>query len=296
MTRREKVLRHIDPKGYGIEIGPSHNPIAPKRDGYNVHIIDHISKEELIEKYREHNVKLDNIEDVDFIWREGSYSDLIGKSKHYDWIIASHVIEHTPDLITCLNDCDSILKDDGVLSLVIPDKRYCFDHFRPITGISRIIDSNINRNVIHTPWTVVEYFLNVVSKSDKIAWNSNEIGEYKLIHCLDDAIDMMNIVVNDKTYLDVHAWCFVPTSFRLIINDLFDLGLISLKELDFCPTENFEFFVTLSRRGAGSDKPRLELLSILESELRDEMRILDHALEMPQTRKGWHRRLRELFW
>ena len=40
------------------------------------------------------------------------------------------MIEHTPDLIAFLADCDAVLKDTGVLSLVIPDKRYSFDRFR----------------------------------------------------------------------------------------------------------------------------------------------------------------------
>ncbi len=150
MTRKEKVLRHINQNGHGIEIGPSHNPIAPKREGYKVHIIDHMSREQLITKYKEHHVNLDNIEEVDFVWQGGNYSELTGKSKYYDWIIASHVIEHTPDLICFLNDCDTILKDDGVISLVVPDKRYYFDHYRPITGISKIIDSHVSENNIHS--------------------------------------------------------------------------------------------------------------------------------------------------
>ena len=123
-SRKEKGLRHIDKNGDGVEIGPSHSPIAPKRDGYKVQIIDHATREQLIEKYKSHDVQLDNIEEVDYVWSGESYISLTGKKKFHDWIIASHVIEHTPDLIGFLNDCDSILKDDGVISLVIPDMRY----------------------------------------------------------------------------------------------------------------------------------------------------------------------------
>jgi hypothetical protein len=45
MDRKEKALQHIDPHGKGVEIGPSHNPIALRREGYNVQIIDHMSRE-----------------------------------------------------------------------------------------------------------------------------------------------------------------------------------------------------------------------------------------------------------
>lgn len=269
MNRNEKVLRHINKNGHGIEIGPSHNPIAPKSDGYKVHIIDHMSREQLIAKYKDHHVNLKNIEEVDFVWRDENYSELTGKSKYYDWIIASHVIEHTPDLIGFLNDCDAILKDDGVISLVIPDKRYCFDHYRPITGISKIIDNHFQKNKIHTPGTVAEYFLNVVSKDGSIAWNSSITGKYNLVHSLNEALQGMNSVLNEKAYLDVHAWCFVPHSFRLIIHDLFCLGLILFQEVDFFPTEGCEFYITLGRNGREINQSRLEMLNIIESEIKD---------------------------
>ena len=187
MNRNQKILQHVNRKGQGLEIGPSHNPVAPKKKGYKVHIIDHMDREQLIAKYQEHKVNLKNIEDVDFVWSGESYAELTGKRDFYDWIIASHLIEHTPDLITFLNDCDEILKDDGVLSLVIPDKRYCFDHYRPITGLSKIIDSYFNQNRIHTPGTVAEYYLNVVAKAGDIAWNSNTPGSFTLVHSLGDA-------------------------------------------------------------------------------------------------------------
>ena len=268
MNRKEKVLRHINQNGRGIEIGPSHNPIAPKKEGYQVHIIDHMSREELIAKYKDHHVNLENIEEVDFVWRGENYSELTGKSKYYDWIIASHVIEHVPDLIGFLNDCDAILKDDGVISLVIPDKRYCFDHYRPITGISKIIDNHFQKNKTHTPGTVAEYFLNVVSKAGVIAWDSSVTGEFNFVHSLEDALKGMKTAINENAYIDVHAWCFVPHSFRLIIHDLFCLGLIPFQEVDFFPTEGCEFYITLGRNGKGVNKSRLEMLDIIESEIR----------------------------
>lgn len=269
MSREEKVLRHINKSGIGIEIGPSHNPIAPKRKGYNVHIIDHMNREGLISKYESHGLNLDNIEEVDFVWQGESYAELTQTQKFYDWIIASHLIEHTPDLIGFLQDCDSILKEDGVLSLVIPDKRYCFDHFRPITGLSKIIDSHYEQNSIHTPGTVAEYYLNVVAQNGNIAWDSKTRGDYSFIHTIDNALQGMDSVLKDKAYIDVHSWCFVPHSFRLMIQDLFNLGLISFQEVEFFPTEGCEFYISLSRNGKGLDMPRLELLEKIQFEIND---------------------------
>lgn len=267
MHRKDIILRHVRKDGKGIEIGPSHNPVAPKREGFDVDILDHLSREELIEKYHNHGVNLENIEEVDYVWHGESFQELTEKSEHYDWIIASHVVEHTPDLISFLNDCASILKNDGVLTLAVPDKRYCFDHFRPITGISKIIDSHLQKAKIHSPGNVAEYFLNVTSKGGQIAWNDKTSGEYQLLHGLKDAISGMDVVNKHHAYLDIHAWCFVPHSFRLMIEDLQSLDLISFREIDFQATIGHEFFITLSKNSTGPGKSRLEMIQKIEAEL-----------------------------
>jgi SAM-dependent methyltransferase len=141
MTREDKALYALNKKGAGLEIGPSHHPIAPKSRGFNVHILDHASAEELRAKYKGHGVNLDNVENVDFVWSGQSLPDLIGRTACYDWIIASHVIEHVPDLGSFLQQCEALLKTDGVLSLVIPDKRYCFDYFSPPSTTGSVLDA-----------------------------------------------------------------------------------------------------------------------------------------------------------
>lgn len=265
MKRNDKILQHLDRAGAGIEVGPFENPVAPKKKGFNVEIIDHASKAELIAKYHGQQVKADQIEEVDYVWSGQSYADLTGKKKHYDWIIASHVIEHTPDLIAFINSCDEVLKDGGVLSLVIPDKRYCFDHFRPITAISQIIDSHIEKRKTHSPGAAADYFLNVVSLNGQRAWQPGNAGHYELVHTLESARQNMHSA--STHYVDLHAWCFVPHSFRLLIKDLNDLGLIHLNEVGFSPTVGCEFFMTIGRAGQGTQLSRLEMLNTIEQEL-----------------------------
>ena len=269
MNRQEKILLHIDPTGHGIEVGPSYNPVAPRKNGYKVDVIDHLSRDELIAKYRGLGVNedlLENIDDVDFIWQDQSYEELTGKSKHYDWIIASHVLEHTPDLIEFINRCDQVLKDDGVLSLVVPDKRYSFDHYRPLSSLSKIIDAHCQSGRFHTPGTAAEFYLNAVARGDRIVWGPRATGQYQLSHSLEDARQAMKSAMTTQQYQDYHAWCFLPQAFRLLIQDLFDLELIALRELTYFPTAGFEFFVTLSRRGEGLKASRLDMLEAIESE------------------------------
>jgi SAM-dependent methyltransferase len=270
MTRNDKILYHISKQGHGIEIGPSFSPVAPKRLGYKVHVIDHLRQTQLVEKYKNANVPLNNIEDVDFVWTGQPYIELTGKRKFYDWIIASHVIEHVPDFIGFLNECDMILKDSGVLSLVVPDKRYCFDHFRPTTGLARVVDSHLNKDSVPTLGTVAEALLYSVSKKKQIAWASGSEGEYTFNHSLEEVLSVLKSIRDSGVYIDEHAWCFTPHSFRLLIHDLYQLGFISQQEISFFPTEGCEFFVTLEHQRQG-DTPlnRLAILKAIEHENRD---------------------------
>lgn len=86
MTREEKILKGVDKSARGVEIGPSHNPIASKRNGYRVVTIDTLPKEGLLEKYKNHGVKLENIEEVDFVWRGERYPALVGERNAFSWI------------------------------------------------------------------------------------------------------------------------------------------------------------------------------------------------------------------
>jgi hypothetical protein len=266
MQRSEKILHRIDRGGRGLEIGPSYGPIAPKRAGFRVDILDHLDRDGLIRKYQPFGVDVDQIEPVDYVWNGEPYAELIGKTKYYDWIIASHLIEHTPDLIGFLHNCDRILKETGALSLAIPDARYCFDHFRPLTGLSKIMDAHLNRHAIHTAGSVAEHILNHVSCGGRVAWDAETSGPFAFSHSLEEARGAIGEVTQYNRYLDVHAWCFTPHSFRLILSDLFDLGFVPFRELAFFPTEGCEFFVTLGRGGDGPAMDRQELLARAHAE------------------------------
>ncbi len=277
MSRRDRILPFVDKAGLGIEIGPSHDPLAPKREGYRVHVIDHLTREQLVVKYATQPVAHDRIEEVDFVWSGQSYAELTGRPHGYDWIIASHMIEHTPDLIAFLANCEAVLKDTGVLCLVVPDKRFCFDRFRPVTGLARVIDANVAGQRVHSQGAVAEYFLNVVRKGGELGWDATRSGTYDFVHGLEDAKTGIREVRDNAAYLDVHDWCFVPHSFRLILADLHALGYTALREVAFHPTEGFEFYAILGRQGKGPEMERIELLRAIESELA----VPDPGFEIP---------------
>jgi SAM-dependent methyltransferase len=61
-------------------------------------------------------------------------------SAAYDFVLSSHMLEHTANPIQALLEWKRLLVDDGVLVLLLPDKRHTFDHRRPVTTLEHLID------------------------------------------------------------------------------------------------------------------------------------------------------------
>src|SRR5437868_5724744 len=127
LTRNEKILVHVGAEMKILEIGPSYSPVIRRSEGWNVFGVDHLDKEGLQKKYaNDPIVDLERIEEVDFVWHDGPLHTVI-TAEHlgtFDCVIGSHVIEHFPDLLGFFISACRILKPTGILSLVVPDKRF----------------------------------------------------------------------------------------------------------------------------------------------------------------------------
>jgi glycosyltransferase involved in cell wall biosynthesis len=261
LDRVQKALFMIDKNGLGLEIGPSHNPLAPKKQGFNVHVLDHASAEDLKAKYKGHDIVFDNIEEVDFVWKGEPLHESVGKEECYDWVIASHVIEHTPDMITFLQECERLLKPNGILSLVIPDKRYCFDYFNPVTWTGEFLDAYEQRRKRPSPGKVFDHFAGASKRGDHFAWGPSFSGTLSLMHDIDHARNLWEKARTTSDYMDVHNWRFTPSSFRLILSDLQALALTGLTVVKEFDTTGCEFHVTLQKMTLSKIADRLELLN-----------------------------------
>jgi SAM-dependent methyltransferase len=249
---------HIDLKGLGLEIGPSHRPLLPKRNGYNIRTADHLDQAGLIAKYSGVR-EVGGIEEVDYVLTGSRLTTAI--HDQFDYIVASHVLEHTVCLVSFLQDAQELLRPGGVLSLALPDRRFSFDRFRERTSLGRVIDVYRAAPQVHTEGSVVEYYINVVRKGESISWAVRAPGEYANVHSLAQARSYSAKAIAGE-YVDVHNWVFTPNHFRLLIEDLYTLGLIRLREASFHNTVGSEFFVTLTPEGAGPQMDRHELMRL----------------------------------
>jgi SAM-dependent methyltransferase len=57
----------------------------------------------------------------------------------YDFVLSSHMLEHTANPIKALTEWKRLLKEHGILVLIVPNKKFTFDHRRPVTTIEHLI-------------------------------------------------------------------------------------------------------------------------------------------------------------
>lgn len=67
-------------------------------------------------------------------------TDLSGISETYDFILSSHCLEHIANPLKAIKEWLKILKDEGILLIVVPNKEYTFDHKRPTTSFTHLLN------------------------------------------------------------------------------------------------------------------------------------------------------------
>jgi len=262
VTREEFVAQTLDKGQFGLEVGPSYNPTLRRADGWNVETIDHASADELREKYA-HMIDTSQVEDVDYISDARPMHEVIARRGEYDFIFASHVIEHIPDMIGFFQSCEQLLKPAGRLILVVPDKRRCFDVMQARTMTGDILEAHRQGATRHSPGRAFDFLSNRADMGGHQIWESHWAQKFNLSfhfsQTIEQAKQAYDEAVNGADYVDIHAWRFVPSSFRSIMQDLERLEMTKLREVFFESTNRCEFYFTASPGGAGCPLDRMGL-------------------------------------
>jgi len=224
-----------------LEIGPFTNPVC---SGENVRYFDVLNKAGLITRAEAIGRSTGGAVDIHYVSPIG---DLSIVRDTFDVCISSHAIEHQPDLIRHLNDVEKILNEGGRYFLVVPDKRYCFDHFIPESSIADILTARGRK--IHTLRSVIEHRALTTHNDVQKHW----AGDHGVPKYITDPKSLSSAAAEyeraNGEYIDVHAWQFNPNSFRRNISLLNSLGLIQLKVDQVFQTAygSIEFYAILRR-------------------------------------------------
>uniref|UniRef100_UPI0033419F9F methyltransferase domain-containing protein n=1 Tax=Castellaniella defragrans TaxID=75697 RepID=UPI0033419F9F len=248
MDRKQKIISGLDiVNSVGAEIGPLHRPIVSKGEG-NILYVDHEDTKSLREKYKnDPDVDADAIVGVDGVWGKNTLSNALN-GRTVDYVIASHVVEHVPDLITWLSEVRCILNTGGQLRLVVPDRRFTFDILRSETTLSEVFLGYLTKSRVPHPYLILDFFLKVRDVDCGGVWagrvDAENLGRK---YSFSDALDMARDSLENGVYRDVHCWVFTPESFAKLFLELAHTGMLGFACVDFHDTERdqLEFFVAL---------------------------------------------------
>ncbi|MFM8802952.1 MAG: methyltransferase domain-containing protein [Planctomycetia bacterium] len=253
MDRLERLRQGITPGQTVLEIGPYFNPIAPRAAGYRSTVLDVFATEQLRQRAavdphipRE---RVAEIEEVDLVGSACDLADLTraryGADHQFDWILSSHNIEHIPNPVRFLEQCAAVLRPGGVLRLAIPDKRFCFDHFRPLSETSEWLEACFENRTRPTPYQI---YREESHRSTPAAGGGGWTPTRRSLSLYREWFGPDGRVPAD--YIDTHCWAFTPESFELIVRDTIAFGLVPLRIESVSATCGIELYVDLARPAA----------------------------------------------
>ena len=147
--------------------------------------------------------------------------------------------------------------------MAVPDKRACFDFFKPISTIGSWLEPFLsgrdrptliqvfNQNSLHC-----RYRLNGEETSSFSAeWIRAKITASRTLKQAYEWL-IRSVEAKDNSYHDVHCWAFTPKSLHVVLCDLAFIGLSRLSVEEVSDANGNEFYVHLRNLGAGAiDEP-----------------------------------------
>ena len=249
--KRDRLLADFDVSGLrGVEIGPLSRPLV-KRAESDVYYIDHCSTEDLRKKYADDPAAHpEKIEDVDFVWADQPLVALLGDKVPVDYIVASHVIEHVPDLVGWLKEMSDALKVGGRLLLIVPDKRFTFDIYRRLSSIEEVSLAFLERRRRPGLRCIMDHFSNAVSADTWALWDNYKLADdLKYFHGV-EYLDIAYQHFHEGRYIDVHCWVFTPWSFLELMGKIISSFGLEFELARFLTTQDhdLEFYVQLVKK------------------------------------------------
>ncbi|WP_428376627.1 methyltransferase domain-containing protein [Lichenicoccus sp.] len=248
MNRMQALLEGLDlARTSGLEIGALHNPIL-RKPAARVLYVDHVGTEALRAKYAgDPDVDPGRIVEVDVVWNSGPLDVACG-GRRFDYVVASHVIEHIPDLVGWLGQLKSVLRPSGTVRLIIPDRRYCFDHRRETSSAADAILAARAGTMIPGPRQILDFTLQYAARDLDEAWRGQPGSDPPPTRQeYDRAIAIMEDALSRGAYHDVHCWVFTPLAFARLMRQLAAYGLIGFACTRCTATaaHSLDFFVHL---------------------------------------------------
>lgn len=189
-----------------LEIGPFYKPVLT---GAGVRYFDVIDTIALRERARQIGGDPRGVPGIDYV---GADLSMIGE--RFRLVLSSHSMEHQPDLIGHLGKVATLLEPAGMYAVLVPDCRYCFDHFLPPSNLAEVVAAHEEKRERHTLAKVIEHRALTTHNDALRHWQ----GDHGDPNGREDAIRGAIAEHSMGQYVDVHAWQFTPDSLRKIVS------------------------------------------------------------------------------
>lgn len=240
---RNAFVGLIPPDARVLEIGPF---AAPLVRGPHVRYVDAYPTAQLRQRAVDLGMDPAGVPEIHWV-TDGVNLD--GVDERFDVVVSSHSIEHQPDVVAHLRAVESVLAPGGRYFLLVPDHRYCFDHFIAPSTIAQVVGAHLEARTRHTPASVLEHRVLTTHNEPSRHWEGDH-GD-PVADRVARLRGAMAEIESAEGYIDVHAWYFTPRTFRSIVEDLAGLGLIGLGVERMFPTRrgSNEFWAILATPG-----------------------------------------------
>lgn len=125
--------------GAGVEIGAFRTPIPGIKPTYVDRFAEYAGEPTLADYY-------------------GDACEIPFHDSSLGYVASSHVLEHVANPLAAIREWFRAIRPGGHMYLVVPDRRKTFDHLRPLTSVSHMID-DWNRSVTQCDGTHIEDFV-----------------------------------------------------------------------------------------------------------------------------------------
>jgi SAM-dependent methyltransferase len=245
--------------GRGLEIGPLHRALVP-RDRADVRYLDVQDREGLVAWYEEMDpdVVIEDIVEVDYaLIQDGRTRTMVEAAQEgapFDWVMASHVVEHIPDLIGWLAELAELVADDGRVVLAVPDRRFTFDVYRPLTTVGQMVQAHLDGDTRPSTRAVYDHYAGAVDYNHENLWRGERPFYDGPRFAEGTAEEQLQRTLKGE-YVDSHVWLFTPDTF---LRQLRELRLSGRSEwfvdaIVPTPRDEIEFRVRLRRIPRGTD-------------------------------------------
>ncbi len=216
------IIASLYLNGSGIELGALHRPTPVDADT-EVFYVDRATlpdhrriRTNLAHEYLAYSNIIDDGEELYTI-----------DDNSFDFLIASHFLEHSSDVIKTLKNHVRVIKRGGILVYIIPDKRYTFDKPRKLTKFDHIEEDYLKGESFNRIRHYEEYFSVI-----------NKLKGKKLKETIEAHKD-------EKIDIHYHVWTsitFKQHLNKIIKKEYLDIEIVSMFQ------NHGEFFVILKNK------------------------------------------------